>query len=128
MLDYGALKLVHVACVIGSYALFLTRGVWMLCESPRLNQRWVKVAPHIVDTVLLASAIVLAVLSRQYPFVAAWLTAKVVALIAYIGLGLVALRPGRTCGVRLAAWLAAQAVFIYIVAVALTRQALPFAG
>ncbi|MBI3918780.1 MAG: SirB2 family protein [Betaproteobacteria bacterium] len=126
MLDYGTLKLAHVACVIGSYALFLTRGIWMLQESPRLQQRWVRVVPHVVDTFLLASAIAMVVMSGQYPFVAGWLTAKVVALIAYIGLGMLALRRARTRGSRLAAWVGAQAVFIYIVAVALTRQALPF--
>jgi uncharacterized membrane protein SirB2 len=128
MLDYGALRLVHVACVIGSYALFVTRGVWMLQDSPRLQQRWVRIVPHVVDTILLASAIAMVVISRQYPFVAGWLTAKVVALVAYIGLGMLAIRPGRSRTVRLAAWLAAQVVFFYIVAVALTRQALPFAG
>lgn len=128
MFEYSALKALHVACVVASYTLFFVRGVWMLRDSPRLNQRWVKVLPHVVDTFLLASAIALAVMSRQYPFVAAWLTAKVVALIVYIGLGMVALRYGRTRGVRRAAWITAQAVFVYIVAAALTRQALPFVG
>ena len=126
MFEYSALKSLHVTCVLASYALFFIRGVWMLRESQRLNQRWVRVAPHVVDTVLLASAIAMVVMSRQDPLVAGWLTAKVVALIAYILLGMLALRRGRTRGVRLAAWIAAQAVFIYIVAVALTRQALPF--
>jgi len=100
----------------------------MLHASPRLNQRWVRVVPHVVDTFLLASAIAMVVMSGQYPFVAGWLTAKVVALIVYIGLGMLALRRARTRGVRLAAWVAAQAGVIYIVAVALTRQALPFVG
>jgi uncharacterized membrane protein SirB2 len=128
MIEYSALRTLHVTCVVASYALFVVRGVWMLRDSPRLNQRWVRVVPHVVDTLLLASAIAMVVMSRQYPFVAGWLTAKVVALIAYILLGMLALRRGRTRGVRLAAWIAAQAVFIYIGAVALTRQALPFLG
>ena len=128
MIEYSALRTLHVICVVASYTLFVVRGVWMLHASPRLNERWVRVVPHVVDTVLLASAIAMVVMSRQYPFVAGWLTAKVVALIAYIGLGMLALHRVRTRGVRLAAWIAAQAVFIYIVAVALTRQALPFVG
>jgi uncharacterized membrane protein SirB2 len=65
-------------------------------------------------------------MSRQYPFVAGWLTAKVVALVVYIGLGMVALRRGRSRRARITAWIAAQAVFLYIVAVALARSPLPF--
>src|SRR4051794_21093648 len=124
-MEYQLLKAVHVISVASSYALFVTRGVWMLGESAFLRQRWVKIAPHIIDTVLLASAIGLAVLSRQYPFVNGWLTAKVIGLVVYIGLGMVALKHGKTRGVRMGAWIAAQAVFFYIVAVAITRQPLP---
>ena len=51
-----------------------------------------------------------------------WLAAKLVALLAYIGLGALALRPGRSKGARAAAWLAALAVFAYIAAVAVTRS------
>lgn len=125
-IDYAILKLIHVGCVAVSYTLFVLRGAWMLLESPRLGQRWVRIAPHIVDSALLASAIAMAVAIRQYPLVAGWLTAKVVALTCYIALGMIALRYGRTRGVRVTAWLVAQAVFFYIVAVALTRNALPW--
>jgi len=125
-IDYATLKLMHVSCVAASYALFVLRGAWMLMESPRLGQRWVRIAPHVVDSALLASAIALVVTTRQYPLAAGWLTAKVVALLVYIGLGMVALRLGRSRGVRITAWLAAQAVFFYIVCVALTRNVLPW--
>jgi uncharacterized membrane protein SirB2 len=125
-IDYTTLKLIHISCVATSYMLFVVRGVWMLRQSPLLQQRWVRVAPHVVDTVLLASAIVMAITIRQYPLVAGWLTAKVVALLFYIGLGMMAFRFGRSRGQRLAAWLAAQAVFFYIVAVALVRDPMPW--
>ncbi len=78
-----------------------------------------------VDTLLLASAIWMAVASRQYPFVEGWLTAKVIALLAYIGLGTIALSRGRTKRARAIAWLLALAVFGYIVGVALARDPLP---
>lgn len=125
-IDYPTLKLTHVGCVVISYTLFVLRGVWMLRRSPLLRQRWVRVVPHVVDTVLLVSAIIMAVTIRQYPLVAGWLTAKVVALLCYIGLGMMAFRFGRSSGLRLAAWLAAQAVFFYIVAVALAHDPLPW--
>lgn len=125
-IDYQVLKLVHVGCVAVSYALFVLRGAWMIRESPWLGRRWVRVVPHVVDTALLASAVAMAMTIRQYPFVVGWLTAKLLALVCYIGLGMVALKRGRTRRIRIAAWMAAQAVFFYIVAVAVTRNPLPW--
>jgi uncharacterized membrane protein SirB2 len=125
-MDYASLKIVHVGCVAASYALFVVRGIWMMRESSHLQHRWVRIVPHLVDTLLLASAVALAVMSHQYPLANGWLTAKVAGLLIYIGLGTVALKRGRTRRVRVTAWLAAQAVFFYIVAVALTRQPLPW--
>ena len=127
-MDYTSVKYVHVICVALSYAGFVARGLLMIRAAPLLEARLVRVAPHVVDTVLLASAIALAVMSRQYPFVESWLTAKVLALILYIGIGTVALRRGRTLRVRIGAWIAAQIVFLYMVAVAVTRSAAPWAG
>lgn len=128
MIDYPVLKTVHVSCVAASYALFFTRGVWMMQESALRQRRWVKIVPHIIDTMLLLSAIGLAAMIRQYPFVNAWLTAKVLGLVLYIGLGMVALKRGRTRRTCVVAWIAAQAVFFYIVAVALKRNPLPWSG
>ena len=125
-MDYIAIKFVHVGCVAISYALFVVRGAWMLRESGLLQRRWVKVVPHAVDSVLLVSAIALALMSHQYPLVNNWLTAKVAGLLIYIGLGTVALKRGKTRATRIAAWIAAQAVFIYIVAVAFTHRPLPW--
>lgn len=122
MTTYVALKQLHIACVVLSYAGFVVRGVWMMRDSPLLAARWVRIAPHVNDTLLLATAIALAVMSGQYPLQQGWLTAKVIALVLYIALGMVALRPGRTRARRVAAWIAAQLVFLYIVAVAVTRN------
>ena len=98
----------------------------MLRESTMLQQRWVKIIPHIVDTLLLTSAIIIVIMSGQYPFAQDWLTAKLLALFAYIGLGTIALR-GKTKAVRVSAFIAALAVFIYIGSVAITKQVLVFA-
>jgi uncharacterized membrane protein SirB2 len=121
--NYLAIKHLHITCAALSGSFFLLRGLWMLTDSPLLQRRGVRVAPHVVDTLLLATALVLVFWSGQYPFVQPWLTAKVLALVAYIVLGTVALKRGRTKGVRTFALLAALAVLTYIVAVALTRQA-----
>jgi len=120
------LKYLHVICVVLSITGYLVRGVWMLLESPRLQKKWVKIVPHIIDTLLLGAGIGLAIRIRQYPFVQGWLTAKVLALVAYIVIGAIGLKYGQTRKIRIAAWLAAIVIFGYIVLVALTRQALPF--
>ena len=126
-MSYLALKSIHVGCVITSYALFVLRGVWMMRGSPLLDLRLVRVVPHVVDTLLLVSAILLAVALRQYPFVnSGWLTAKVIGLVAYIALGTIALKRGRTLKVRILAWIAAQLVFFYIVTVAVHHNPWPF--
>ena len=125
-MDYFFIKNLHIASVALSGSLFLLRGIWMLRESTMLQQRWVKIIPHIVDTLLLTSAIIIVIMSGQYPFAQDWLTAKLLALFAYIGLGTIALR-GKTKAVRVWAFIAALAVFIYIGSVAITKQVLVFA-
>mgnify|MGYP001022043781 CR=1 FL=1 len=119
---YVALKHLHLTAVALSFTLFVLRGVWMLIDSPRLRRPWVRVVPHVIDTVLLASALGLIAILHQYPFVHGWLTAKVAALVVYIVLGSIALKRGSSKPVRAAAWIAALAVFGYIVSVALSRS------
>ena len=123
-MSYFAIKHLHMTCAALSGSFFLVRGIWMLRDSAMLQQRWVKTAPHLIDTILLGSALTMVVWSGQYPFVENWLTAKVFALVAYILLGTVALKRGKTKGVRVTAFVAALLVFGYIVKVALTRQVL----
>ena len=126
MISYIAVKHIHVTCAALSISLFLLRGVLMLRHSAALQQRWLKITPHVVDTLLLASALTMVAWSAQYPFVQSWLTAKVLALLAYIVLGMIALKRGKTARIRLIAFIAALLVFAYIVAVALTKQAFVF--
>jgi len=121
-MSYLALKHLHVTCAVLSGGFFALRGLWMLGMPHMLERRWVRIAPHVIDTVLLASAVAMAVWSMQYPFAQHWLTAKVLALVLYIVLGTVALKRGRNRTVRAAAYAGALAAFGYIVGVALTRN------
>lgn len=119
----GLMKTIHVTCVVLSFTGFFVRGIWMLRDSTRLQQRWVKTTPHIVDTLLLVSAIILAVQFRFSPLEQPWLLAKIIALLVYIGAGMVALRFGRSKTVRLYAWLFGLLTILYIVSVALSKSA-----
>ena len=126
MAYYSLIKNLHLTTIALSLTLFVLRGAWMIAASPLLQARWVRIVPHVIDTLLLASGIGLAVLIQQYPLVHGWLTAKLLALILYIGLGTLALKRGKTRGQRVAAWIAALLVFAYMVAVAMAHDPFPF--
>lgn len=124
-MSYFALKHLHVTCVVLSGLGFCLRGWWMARQSPLLQRRLARVLPHVVDSLLLASALSLAYLSGQYPFAQGWLTAKLFGLLAYIGLGTMALKRGRTRAIRLRFFALALVTYAYIVGVALTKSPLP---
>lgn len=91
-------------------------------DSSLLKNIRVRILSATIDTILLVSAIVLAINIKQYPFTHDWLTAKVLALVIYISLGMVAFSYGKTKNIRITAWLAALLCFAYIASVALTRN------
>ncbi len=124
-MSFLLLKTLHVFCATCSYILFVLRGIWKLNDSAIAQQRWVKVVPHLIDTTLIFSAAGMAYLIQQYPFVDGWLTAKLLAMLLYIWLGLIALKYGKSKKIRLFAWLSAQAVFFYIVLVAVNHNPVP---
>lgn len=121
-MSYLAIKHLHMTCAALSGMLFFARGILMLRESPLLQRRWLNTGSHVIDTVLLGSALTMVVWSAQYPFVQGWLTAKVIVLVLYILVGAVALKRGKTKPIRTAAFVIALLLFAYIVKVALTRQ------
>jgi uncharacterized membrane protein SirB2 len=128
-MDYASIRMLHIACAALSIAGFAARGSLMLAGSPLLHARFTRIAPHFVDTVLLGSAVLLAWMSGQYPFVQPWLTAKLLALLAYVVLGSFALKRAQTRRARAICFTLALATVLYIVSVAVTRSPLgPFAG
>lgn len=121
-MSYTALKIIHITSAIFSYILFTIRGLWMMQDSPRLQRRWIKILPHVIDTILLVSAVTLVTMIQQYPGINTWLSAKVGGVLLYIMLGMMALRFGKTRKIKTISWIAAQIVFFYIVLVALTKN------
>ena len=125
-MDYVTVKTLHQTTVVLSLAGFFARGLGGLAGAGWVQSRAAKSVPHVVDTLLLLSALGLAWMLRLNPLTTPWLAAKIIALLVYIGLGLVALNPRRALKLRAAAWLAALASFGYIVSVALTKSPLGF--
>jgi uncharacterized membrane protein SirB2 len=119
---YATVKMIHMSAVGVSFCGFFARGIGTLRGATWARGRTARTLPHVVDTVLLASAIALAWMLRLNPLETPWLLAKIVGLVVYIGLGMVTLRPGRPAAVRTGAWVAALLVFVYIVSVAVTKH------
>jgi uncharacterized membrane protein SirB2 len=124
-MSYALLKLIHVGTVYITFGLFLARGIWMLLDSPHLQDRWVRVVPHLNDTLLITAAIGMLVTIGLNPLFQPWLLAKIVGLLLYIGLGTMALKRGRTKVQRSLYFVAALAIIGYIIAVAVTKQVIP---
>ena len=125
-MDYLVIKTLHQAAVALSVTGFFARGWGSLWGAEWTRSRMARTLPHVIDTLLLASALVLAWMLRLTPAAAPWLTAKIVGLLVYIALGMVALRPGWPAPLRAAAWVAALLTFAWIVSVAITKNPVGF--
>ena len=126
---YVGLRQAHIGFAMLSIALFLVRGGLMLAESRLLQARTLQILPHVIDTMLLTTALMLTTVIHQYPFTTSWLTAKVVLLVVYIVLGSIAIKRGRTRRTRVAAFIAALPTVGFLVSVARAHHPLGlFAG
>jgi uncharacterized membrane protein SirB2 len=119
---YSLLKLAHVSAVVLSGLGFVLRYALARPGTTAARTALVRIAPHVVDATLLATAIGLAWLLRTNPLAIPWLGAKLVGLALYILFGTIALKRGRTARVRAGAFLAAVVCYAHIVSVALTKD------
>ena len=124
-MGYTFWKVLHVTCVAISGCGFVLRGLAVRRNAGWVASRWVRVVPHVVDSTLLGSAVMLALSTHQYPLHDNWLTAKLAGLICYVTLGVFALR-GSTRPIRLYAFIGALTALGYIISVALTRNPAPW--
>lgn len=116
---YLMIKNLHMLAAVLSISFFMVRAFWSVRESSLLQQKWVKISPHIIDTILLICAIYLA---SQWPLSSAWIWAKVIALVVYIGLGTFAIKRGKTATIRALFAFLSILVFAYILGVAIAHN------
>lgn len=124
---YLLLKHIHLTFVVLSLLSFVLRGIWLFINSSMLGKKWVKILPHIISAILLASGITLAVHMGMSPGSQPWLMAKIIGLIVYIALGVAAFKVPNP-NARKLLWIGALAVFAYMLSVAITKNALGFFG
>ncbi len=123
---YTAVKHIHLTAIILSLVLFIARFVLLWLKSSKLNSKLLKVLPHLVDTVLIVSAITLCVLLQQYPLVDAWVTEKLLALIMYVFMVTLALRLANNNFMRIIGFVGAISWVAFAGAVAVSKQAILF--
>jgi uncharacterized membrane protein SirB2 len=123
-MDYLVVRTIHETAVGLSITGFFVRGLGSLAGIEPIGGRIVRAVPHVIDTILLLSALTLAWMLRISPLSAPWLTAKVFGLAIYIALGVVALRRTLPIGVRASAWVGALLTAGWIVSVAITKNPL----
>jgi uncharacterized membrane protein SirB2 len=122
---YAEILSLHVGCVALSGSLFTFRGLLRINRAPLANHRAPRVISYVIDTTLLVAAVLLTLILHQYPFVNGWLTAKVLLLALYIGLGIVTLQRARTTRGRSVAFIGALLTFAAIVAIAMLHHSRP---
>lgn len=124
--SYMAFKHIHMLCALLSISFFILRSIWAFQDSAMLQKKWVRISPHVIDTVFLLSAIALVIVLGQYPFVSAWVTVKLVGLVVYIGLGMMTLKKAANNRQRALFFSLAVLLYAYIVGVARTKTPLFF--
>ena len=118
------LKLFHIALAYLTVIGFAVRGIWVLADSPLRQQKWVRIAPHVIDTLLLVAGVML-MLNLSLSPLSGWLAAKLLGLLVYIGFGVLTMRAGSR-PLQLLGFAGALLSVGYIFSVAFTRSALPF--
>jgi uncharacterized membrane protein SirB2 len=119
---YEMTKNLHLTFMLLSVLLFLTRFVLTLNASPILQKKALKIAPHIIDTLWIITAIGLCLMVQQYPFVNPWVTEKLLAFVMYFFMVIFALKLAKTHLMRLIGVVGALSWLAYAGMVAVTKQ------
>ena len=119
-------KHLHMTLAVLSISLFTLRFIWMLANSQKLQAKWVKITPHIIDTLLLLIGVAMLVQYSINPLEQLWLAEKILAIIAYIFTGYYTLKLARNKSMQIIGYLGAMGWVMLIVRLAITREPLFF--
>jgi uncharacterized membrane protein SirB2 len=123
---YPEIRAVHIAAAFASGTIFFLRGIVLVARGSSAPAAALRYLSYTADMVLLTAAMMLVTVLRRYPFVEAWLTVKLVLLIVYLTLGIIAFRTAGDRRMRIASWVAGLCVFAFIVTVARAHHPLGF--
>lgn len=117
-MEYSTLKLLHQGLVVVSVTGFMARWGWRLTHPAWKPVGVVRAAPHVLDTLLLGTGVVLAYRWSAEPWSADWLVAKLAGVVAYIVLAWIAYRSVNRPKRSLVAGLTALLVIVWVASVA----------
>lgn len=121
---YPQVRLAHIGLVVASGTLFAARGAAVLAGARWAMTAAVRRLSQVIDSALLGAALLLLAALQLNPFVVPWLATKLALLLVYIVLGTFALRRARTPAARAACYVAALAVFAFMLGVAVAHHPL----
>lgn len=126
--NYPAVKILHVTLVSTSGGLFMLRGLALLAGAVWPRCPLVKYSSYLLDTLLLLSGVALFAVLPAAVFENGWLAVKLLLLVGYILLGILAFRKMRLGQLARGGvfYLLALVVFVCIVLTALRHQAFWF--
>ena len=116
------LKYVHIVAVAVSFALFFVRGLWVMRSFPPPQEPWVRLLPHVVDTVLVLSALLMLWELQKRGWPGDWFSIKLICVAAYAILVFALLRFSRGLGIRIVAWIGAMGIFLFTTTVAVLHN------
>ena len=118
------LKTLHLIFILISLSSFIGRVIISELKPAVLEIKIIKIAPHIINFILIVSGIALIFQGNWFTSEYSWIIAKIIALLAYIFLGIMTLKlKGQN------KWLAFTGALLcvtYIGIVAVTKNALFF--
>ncbi|MEW6992431.1 SirB2 family protein [Colwelliaceae bacterium 6441] len=120
------MKHLHMTLAIISIALFTLRFFWTLTSSAQLSKKWVKIAPHLIDTLLLLLGVGMMMKLALNPFEQLWLGEKLLAVIAYIFTGYYTLKLARNRTMQIIGYLGAMGWVMLVVRLAMSKESLFF--
>mgnify|MGYP000105369929 FL=1 len=115
-------KHLHMTLAVISISLFTLRFAWLMLDSDKLKRKWVKITPHVIDTLLLVLGVMMAVKLAINPMEQLWLGEKLLAVAAYIFTGVYTLKFARNRTMRIIGFLGAMGWVMLIVRIAMTKE------
>lgn len=116
---YMGIKHSHMLLVLLSIVLFEIR-YWGFSLKNKPKGKFLTIAPHVIDTLLLASGLTLAVMAGFSPSNSPWFMYKLIALVGYIGFGLMAMKAEGT--LRWTGFFASTLCFLYMLMTAMSKN------
>ena len=115
-------KHLHMTLAVISIALFTLRFAWLMLNSEQLKRKWVKITPHVIDTLLLVLGVMMAVKLAINPVEQLWLGEKLIAVVAYIFTAMYTLKFARNKTMQIFGYLGAMGWVILVVRIAMTKE------